>query len=224
MLDRALMMNVMQRGNALDLLRSLPDACPPLVFFDPQHRLVLNRQKYGNEGRGRQKARIALPSITEVYIDDMIRQIARTLVPFGYLMLWTDTYRLGEGYHLRIADVLKLVDIICSDSGKLGNGHRVRKCGGYLLVLQKPKISRTGKQKVIAKNWTDRGIRDHWFEKVDRRIHPHIKPIGLIKRLPGDLVVDPAAGSFIVMKAANQLGRNFIGCDLILPEDRVAGQ
>jgi site-specific DNA-methyltransferase (adenine-specific) len=108
-------------------------------------------------------------------------------------MLWSDQYRFGEAYHLRIRDVLKLVDIIHWDSGKLGNGHRVRKCGAYLLVLQKPKISRTGKQKFIAKNWTDHGIREVWVEKI----HPHIKPIGLITRLiaavtePGDLVLDP---------------------------------
>ena len=59
-----------------------------------------------------------------------------------------------------------------------------------------------------------------WTEKVDRNIHPHIKPIGLIARLigaptqPGDMIIDLGAGSFIVMKAAHQLGRNFIGCDL----------
>jgi hypothetical protein len=31
---------------------------------------------------------------------------------------------------------------------------------------------------------------------------------------PDDLVVDPAGGSFGVMHAARQLGRNFIGCDI----------
>jgi hypothetical protein len=34
---------------------------------------------------------------------------------------------------------------------------------------------------------------------------------------PGDLVVDPAAGSFVVMLAARQLGCTFICCDLKLP-------
>jgi site-specific DNA-methyltransferase (adenine-specific) len=212
--------NCAQVGDALALTQSLPDNCTSCAFFDPQHRSILDRQQYGNEGRGRQKARIALPAMTDDYIDDVIRQIARTLIPFGYLMQWTDTYRLGEGYHQRTADVLKLVDIIHWDSGKLGNGHRVRKCGGYLLVLQKPKISRTGKWKVIAKNWTDHGIREHWFEKVDRKIHPHVKPVGLITRLisavtnSNDLLIDPAAGSFAVMHAAHGLGREFIGCDL----------
>jgi len=47
-----------------------------------------------------------------------------------------------------------------------------------------------------------------------------VKPTGLIVRLigaitkPGDLVVDPAAGSFVVMHAAHQLGREFVGCDI----------
>jgi DNA modification methylase len=30
------------------------------------------------------------------------------------------------------------------------------------------------------------------------------------------LVVDPAAGSFTVMHAAHELGRNFVGCDLLV--------
>jgi hypothetical protein len=30
---------------------------------------------------------------------------------------------------------------------------------------------------------------------------------------PGDLVVDPAAGSFAVMHVAMAMGRDFIGCD-----------
>jgi hypothetical protein len=42
--------DVRQRGDALALLRALPDACSPLVVFDPQYRALLDRQKYGNEG------------------------------------------------------------------------------------------------------------------------------------------------------------------------------
>jgi hypothetical protein len=78
--------------------------------------------------------------------------------------------------------------------------------------LQKPPIH--------ARTWRDHGIPNRWPEKVDRKIHPHVKPIGLIARLiaavtePEDLVVDPAAGSFSVMQATCEHGRNFIGCDL----------
>jgi site-specific DNA-methyltransferase (adenine-specific) len=51
-------------------------------------------------------------------------------------------------------------------------------------------------------------------------LYPHVKPIGLIARLiaatteSGELIVDPAAGSFVVMSAALETGRNFIGADI----------
>jgi site-specific DNA-methyltransferase (adenine-specific) len=202
------------RGDALALLQSLPDGCTPLAFFDPQHRAVLDDLKFGNE-HARQRGRFALPAMTELYIDSAHLEIARVLAPSGYLMLWVDTFCLCEGHHLRIPrELIKPVDLIAWDCLRIGMGKRSRRRGDYLLVLQKPPIK-------AAATWRDHGIPSRWPEKIDRRIHPHIKPIGLIKRLigattaPGDLVVDPAAGSFVVMHAANAMGRRFAGCDLV---------
>ena len=31
---------------------------------------------------------------------------------------------------------------------------------------------------------------------------------------PGDVVIDPAAGSFSVLEACQQQGRRFLGCDI----------
>jgi hypothetical protein len=42
--------DVAQRGDALELLRSVPDASTPLTFFDPQYRGVMDKLDYGNEG------------------------------------------------------------------------------------------------------------------------------------------------------------------------------
>jgi site-specific DNA-methyltransferase (adenine-specific) len=200
--------NTPQCGDALELVRSLPVGTIPLVFFDPQHRGVLDHLKFGNEG-SRQRGRHALPAMSKDYIEHVCLESERALKPSGYLMLWVDTFGLCEAHHLRIADVIKPVDLIAWDSQRMGMGKRSRRQGDYLLILQKHPIS--------AKTWTDHGIPSRWPEKVDRKIHVHIKPIGLITRLigavtaPGDLVVDPAAGSFAVMQ---ELGRNFIGCDL----------
>jgi site-specific DNA-methyltransferase (adenine-specific) len=83
-------LNVAQRRDALDLLRSLSAQCASLAFFDPQHRGVLDRLKFGNEG-SRQCGRARLPSMSEDYIDECCRKIARTLAPGGYLMRWMDT-------------------------------------------------------------------------------------------------------------------------------------
>jgi site-specific DNA-methyltransferase (adenine-specific) len=148
------------------------------------------------------------------YIDETIREFARVLAPSGYLMRWVDKFVLCEGHHLRIPPkLLKIVDLIVTDNAKLGMGYRSRASGDLLLILQKAPI----KAKTTRR---DHGIPDRWIEKVDRKLHPHMKPIGLITRLiaattePDDLVIDPAAGSFNVLHACQQLGRGFIGCDI----------
>jgi site-specific DNA-methyltransferase (adenine-specific) len=203
--------DVAQRGDALELLRFLPDCSAAVVVFDPQHRSVLDHLKFGNEG-ARQIGRAALPTMSEAYIDCCIREAARVLIPSGYVFLWVDTYRICEGSHLRVVDALKCVDLIAWDSLRMGMGKRSRRRGDYVLTLQRPPIT--------PKTWRDHGIPSRWAEQVDRRRHPHIKPTELTSRLigavskPGDLVVDPAAGSFIVLEIAQLLGRRFIGCDL----------
>src|SRR6516162_8559540 len=113
--------NVAQRGDAIELLQSLPDACTPLTIFDPQHRSVLNKLKYGNEG-ARQKERALLPAMTDSYIDDCCREAARVLTPSGYLMLWADSFRLLEGCHLSLSDVFERVDLISWDDTRVPGG------------------------------------------------------------------------------------------------------
>ena len=199
MLDRTtFVLNTAQCGDALTLLRSLPASCTPLTFFDPQHRAVLDKLKFGNA---------------------CCLEIARVLRPSGYLMRFIDTFCLVEAHHLHIPrKVLAPVDLIAWDNLRLGQGKRSRRRGDYLLVLQKPPIK-------ARATWRDRGIPSRWVEKIDlkrypRELYPHTKPIGLITRLigavsePNSLIIDPAAGSFAAMHAAHQLGREFVGVDL----------
>jgi site-specific DNA-methyltransferase (adenine-specific) len=190
-IESDVILNVAQRRDALDLLRALPTRCSPLAFFDPQHRGVLDRLKFGNEG-ARQRGRAKLPAMSEAYIDECCREIARGLTPGGYLMRWVDTFCLCEAHHLCVSKAVKPVDLIAWDSLRFGMGKRSRRRGDYLLVLQKPPVN--------ARTWRDHAIPSRWPEKVDRRVHAHVKPIGLISQLiaavtePGDLVIDPAAG------------------------------
>jgi site-specific DNA-methyltransferase (adenine-specific) len=162
------------RGDALDLLQSLPRGCAAACFFDPQHRDILD-------------------AMTNAYINDCLMAIALALRPRGHCFLWTDAYRLCEGRHRAVARALPCVDLIAWDNGRIGNGYRSRRRGDYLLVLQTPPTR--------AKDvWKDHGIPDRWVEEVERvRGCPHVKPLELTRRLiecvtePGDLVVDPAA-------------------------------
>jgi site-specific DNA-methyltransferase (adenine-specific) len=59
-----------------------------------------------------------------------------------------------------------------------------------------------------------------------KRNHPHQKPRELIKTLAeamtekGELVVDPCAGSFVVLEVCLEVEREFIGVDLTYEELR----
>jgi len=59
---------------------------------------------------------------------------------------------------------------------------------------------------------------------ISKRQHPHQKPRELIKALieattnEGDLIVDPCAGSFVVLEVCQELRREFLGCDLTFKE------
>ena len=92
----------------------------------------------------------------------------------------------------------------------------------YALVLYRnklPKFRNTdpadGKRHMV-KNWME------WKRdgKEIPRIHPTQKPVGVLKRLieiftdPGDVVIDPCAGSGSTLRAARELGRDSYGFEV----------
>ena len=212
-----LSLNQRNKMNGLSFLDSLPSSLYPVVFFDPQYRGGLNKLAYGNEGKSRGKARAELPQMEEPTIIDFISKIDRILKPSGHLFLWVDKFHLCEGVKDWLLDTsLEIVDMLTWDKGIMGMGYRTRRQSEYCIIIQKlPK-----KAKAV---WTVHNIPDVIQEKVGRKKgeHPHRKPIELQKRLieattvEGDIVIDPAAGSYSVMAAANAINRDFFGCDLL---------
>ena len=201
--------------NGMDLLASLPDGSVASSFFDPQYRGVLDKLGYGNEG-ARQKQRADLSQMGEEMIRYFISELDRVLRPSGHLFLWIDKFHLCEGTSSWFEGTsLELVDLITWNKGRIGMGYRSRRKCEYLQVFQK-------KPKRVKGVWTLHNIPDVWDEKVDAKQHTHSKPVGLQKALieattsPGDVVVDPASGSYSVLEACRQAGgRTFYGADLV---------
>ena len=211
----ALELNVRHRMDGLDLMGALADGSVPAVFFDPQYRGVLDKLAYGNEGKARGRARASLVQMTEPVILQFLNEIARVLRPSGHLFLWLDKFHLCSGCASWFAQFpLEAVDLITWDKGRMGMGYRTRRCAEYLLVVQKwPRC--------VDHGWARSVVPDFWSERLSGvRRHAHQKPVGLQAALIeavtelGDLVVDPAAGSFSVMESALSVGRNFLGGDL----------
>lgn len=202
--------------DGLKMLKLLPDKSIPLVFFDPQYRSVMDKQNYGNEGENRGKKRSELPQMTNSLIGKFILEIERVLIPSGHLMLWVDKFIVVSGIHSFLeGSSLQLVDMITWNKQRMGMGYRSRRFSEHLLVLQKSPVRAKG-------IWIIHDIPDVWNEKIENgdKNHTHSKPVKLQERLikaitnKGDIVVDPAAGGYSVMRAARNVERNFLGCDI----------
>lgn len=203
-----------QKMDGLELLEKLEKNSIPVVFFDPQYRTILDKQNYGNESEGRQKARSVLPQMDTVKIKKFLEEIERVLIPSGHLMLWVDKYILCSGIQaLMEGRSLQLVDLITWNKGRMGMGYRTRRHCEYLVIFQKLPVRAKGV-------WCVHNIPDVVTEKIERT-HAHSKPVELQKRLIeavtniGDVVVDPAAGGYSVMRSALETDRHFIGCDIL---------
>ena len=130
-----------QRMDGLRLLAKISADTIPLVFFDPQYRTILDKQKYGNEGKNRGKERAGLPQMSAGLIIEFINEIERILIPSGHLMLWVDKFIIGEGVTALLeGSQLKVVDLITWNKQRMGMGYRTRRFGEHLVILQKKLI------------------------------------------------------------------------------------
>ena len=214
-LPHGLKLNSRLEMDGTEFLDRLPRNSFPIAFFDPQYRGILDKLEYGNEGASRTARRCQLKQMTERTITELIACICDVLVPTGHLFLWIDKFHLCQGFANWLeCTSLEVVDLIVWDKRRMGMGYRTRRVSEYLVVLQKHPRRAKGV-------WRLHDIKDVWPESVvSRHSHPHRKPVQLQARLleavshEGDIVIDPAAGSFSVMEAAQSVNRNFLGCDI----------
>ncbi len=213
-LPRSLGLNKRLKMDGLKFLSKIPEETIPVAFFDPQYRGILDKLSYGNEGGQRGKARASLPQMTEEVIAKFIQGIDKTLIPSGHLFLWMDKFHLCTGFLDWLSGTtLEVVDMLTWDKGKIGMGYRTRRRSEHLIILQKSPRKAKGV-------WKLHNIPDVWLEEVNRNGFTHKKPVELQKKLiasvsnVGDVVIDPASGSFSVMESCKLCGRNFLGCDI----------
>lgn len=110
---------------------------------------------------------------------------------------------------------IPLIFIKPSSSQVLKANMKVVGATEYALVLYRDKLPKFNNDGKMVRNWFN------W--EVDRsydKIHPTQKPIPVLKRLieiftdPGDVVIDPCAGSGSTLRAATELNRNSFGFEI----------
>lgn len=102
----------------------------------------------------------------------------------------------------------------------------------YIFVAWKPGITRVDRRRLSSDEWRDWGSRGVWEIPSVRSNDDHEAkfptelPRRLIKLLtdPGDVVLDPFAGSGTTLAAAIEAGRRFLGFELVPRYARLAAE
>lgn len=87
----------------------------------------------------------------------------------------------------------------------------------YAVVLYRDKLPKFRNNGKMVFNWFEWKTDNR---KIIPKIHPTQKPVALLKRLievftdPGDIVIDPVAGSGATLRAAYEMGRNSYGFEV----------
>lgn len=188
-------------GDALQLLKELPSKSVDLILTDPP---------YGdNTAYGTNKTRIAgnehpLHALEAMSLGYRVLKPNRTAYMFcgmRHLAFIRSFFAAYTPYKMR--------DVIIWDKVSMGVGFAFRKQYECILVLEKGKPRyRNSKMLNILR-----------YPRIRSNVHPHAKPIELIKALilhssdEGAIVLDPFVGSGTTGVAALQTGRRFVGVE-----------
>lgn len=220
--NSAFLLNIVQEGDGLELLRDLKDEVAQLVIFDPQYRDPVDT----TDKKFYRDLKALPPTINQNQekIKEFCQQIERVLKKAGWLLIWINQRILLDGNfrdwipsNLAIKWVLVWIK---------GEGSQLYKVMGqtqnhfihteeYCLVIRKKPF----KSPVLKKRTTN--IFNHLVSQSNRH-NCHMKPLEMTKSIieqltqEGDLIIDPCAGSFVSLRACQNLKRDFLGTDLTL--------
>jgi site-specific DNA-methyltransferase (adenine-specific) len=197
-------------GDALHILKQLPDKSIDLVVTDPPYG---DNIAYGVHNRtivGNEHPLVALTALAECY--RLLKTNASAYMfcgsrHLGFLRSFFQTY---TKYAIR--------DVIIWDKILRGRGHGFRRQYECILVLEKgkPRYRNPGLPNVLR------------YQRVRASRHPHEKPVALIEALirqssdEWDIMLDPFLGSGTTALAAQGLNRYYVGVELDPSYYRVA--
>jgi len=203
------LLNTKQSGEASELLNFVGDNSASLVFLDPQYEPVRNVMR----------TNYPLYPQSDYQIMQILKEVERILKPSAFCLLWVNKTLLGNDripLWLLKTPALKIVDcLVWHKKNFLGLGSWLRSNAEFCFLLQKyPQKGKVFKNRSFGNVWEESPI------SVTKRKHPHQKPRELLKALieattnEGELIIDPCAGSFVVLEICQELNRNYLGVDL----------
>lgn len=189
-------------GDALHVLKRLPDKSIDLVVTDPPYG---DNTSYGIHNRtiaGNEHPLIALSVMYAAYRVLKANTSAYMFCGMRHLAFIRAFFQGYTKYRIR--------DMLIWDKMLRGRGHGFRRQYECILVLEKgkPRYHSPGLSNVLR------------FQRARAIRHPHEKPVELIETLirqssdERDVVLDPFVGSGTTAVAAQRLNRHYIGVEL----------
>ena len=202
------MLNGVTRGDCVDVMKEMPSGSVDFIVTDPPY-LVRYVDRSGRSVKN---------DDNDAWINPAFAQMHRVLKDNSFCVsfyAWNKADRFIEAWKeagFRMAGHVVFTKKYSSSARFMQYQHEQ----AYLLVKGNPVAPANPPPDVIP--WTYTG----------NRLHPTQKPVGIFTPLleaftkPGDVVLDPFAGSGSTLVAARDMGRRFVGIELDEAHHRTA--
>ncbi|WP_229657393.1 site-specific DNA-methyltransferase [Thermogymnomonas acidicola] len=225
-------------GDALEVMRRIPGGSVDMIFADPPYNLMLqdplyrpNQERF--EGVSEEWDRFASFGEYDAFTESWLRECRRLLKEDG--TIWA----IGTYHNIfRVGKIMQdlgfwiLNDVVWIKANPTPNfrGTRFNNAHETLIWAARDRESRyTFNYRTMKAYNDDLQMRSDWHipvcqgkERVrigGRKAHPTQKPEALLYRVitsctkPGDIILDPFAGTGTTLAVAKRLGRRYIGIE-----------
>jgi len=213
-------------GDALDVMRQMPDACLDLVVTSPPYNLKNSTGNGMKDGRGGKWANAALVNGYSHHNDNMphdkyakwqrdcLTEMFRLIKDDGAIF-YNHKWRVQAGLLQDRQDIVAGFPVRQIIIWRRKGGINFNK--GYFLPTYEVIYMICKKDFVLAKGANSYG--DIWeFTQEMKNSHPAPFPVALIERIisstNAQLILDPFMGSGTTAIAAKNLNRHFVGIDI----------
>jgi site-specific DNA-methyltransferase (adenine-specific) len=201
----------MEKADAREFLKRFRGA--RLVVLDPPYRGPTDVPPRGrDDGAGGQVFNL-FGFFHEVFVSTR-----NALMEGGVAMTFCDFKRTGDVCQLAFMAGLRLNTCIAWTWNRMGTGGLFRSSWSPILIFSR------GSADALSKDAVPNQIHCEPVPPQQRR-HVYEKPVAIYRHVfkrvlrPGDVVVDPFAGSGSSKSVAEEFGALWQGCDIVLPEE-----
>ena len=213
-------------GDALEIMRQMPDGCIDLVVTSPPYNLKNSTGNGMKDGRGGKWANAALVNGYSHHNDNMphdeyakwqrdcLTEMYRLIKNDGAIF-YNHKWRVQAGLLQDRQDIVAGFPVRQIIIWRRKGGINFNK--GYFLPTYEVIYMICKKDFVLAKGANSHG--DIWeFTQEMKNIHPAPFPVGLIERIisstNAQLILDPFMGSGTTAIAAKKLSRHYVGIEI----------